>query len=65
MAKIRVEQVLDHLGPNLRRALDESVKNVIPGATFDADKLFSEFKRNVRLRCRQWEQVPSQYVDAD
>jgi hypothetical protein len=65
MAKVRIEQVIDHLGANIRRALEETIRSASPEAKFDPHELFRDFKRNVARRCRSWEDVPNQYVDSD
>jgi hypothetical protein len=64
MAKVKMEEILDHLSSDIRHALEQTVHTVIPGATFDAHELFREFKRNVRRKCSNWENVPDAYVDA-
>jgi hypothetical protein len=62
MAKVKVDEVVDHLSNEMRRALEESVNEVIPGAQFDSHELFRAFKRAVYRKCSTWETVPDQYV---
>jgi hypothetical protein len=63
MAKIKIEEVIDHLDTDVRRALADAVKETIPSANFDEYSLFRAFKRSIRRRCRTWENVPDNYVD--
>lgn len=64
MAKVNIEEIIDHLSSEMRRSFRDSVNSVIPGATFDERKLFRRFKREVRRKCSTWENVPHQYVDS-
>jgi hypothetical protein len=62
MAKVKVDEVVDHLSNEMRRALEDAVNEVIPGAQFDSNELFRAFKRAVYRKCNAWEAVPDQYV---
>jgi hypothetical protein len=62
MAQIQPEEIVDHLRSEMRRALEEAVKEVIPNAVFDSHDLFRAFKRAVRRKCSTWEQVPDNFV---
>lgn len=63
MAKVRIEEVVDYLNSEMRRALEDAVREVMPNATFDSHELFRAFRRAVSRKCGTWEQVPDQYVD--
>ncbi len=65
MARIRVEQVVDHLGSRLRGAIDDTLKALAPDANVDAQEFYREMKKNLGRRCRQWEDVPNNYVESD
>jgi hypothetical protein len=62
MAKVQVEQVIDHLSSEMRNALESAVTETIPDADFDPYELFRAFRRAVGRKCNTWEQVPDQYV---
>jgi hypothetical protein len=62
MAQVQMEELVDHLSSEMRRALEEAVREVMPGAKFDSNELFRAFKRAVYRKCSIWEQVPDQYV---
>jgi hypothetical protein len=64
MARVQIEEILDHLGGDIRRALGAAVEEVLPGANCDQYALFRAFKRAVGRKCNQWEQVPDSLVDA-
>jgi hypothetical protein len=62
MAQVKIEEIVDHLSSEMRRALEDAVQAQIPGAQFDSYELFREFKRAVYRKCDIWENVPDQYV---
>lgn len=35
MARVNIEEIIDHLSSEMRRSLKDSVNSAIPGATFD------------------------------
>ncbi|MEE8253606.1 MAG: hypothetical protein V3R17_06700 [Hyphomicrobium sp.] len=62
MASVNIEQIIDHLDSDIRHALEDTVRSVIPDAQFDQYELFREFRRAVGRRCMTWENVPDGYV---
>lgn len=65
MARVKPEGIIDHLRSEMRRALADAVKEVLPDAAVDEHALFRAFKRAVRRKCSTWEQVPDSDVDHD
>lgn len=65
MARVKIEEVIDHLSSDIKRALTDAVNNSISGAEFSPDNLFREFKRAVGRKCSTWERVPDRYVETD
>jgi hypothetical protein len=65
MARIKAEEIVDHLSSEFRRALKDAVREVKPDIEIDEHALFRAFKRAVRRKCSTWESVPDQYVDAE
>jgi hypothetical protein len=63
MARVRIEEIIDHLSSDIRRALGAAVEEVLPGANIDQHALFRAFRRAVGRKCNQWEQVPDRLVD--
>ena len=53
MAQIQPEEIVDHLSSEMRNALADAVKEVIPSAEFDQHELFRAFKRAVRRKCKE------------
>jgi len=65
MAQVKIEEIVDHLSSEMRKALTIAVNNAIPNAEFDERELFREFRRAVGRKCNNWETVPNHYVRAD
>ncbi len=63
MAQVDIEEIIESLDYDMKRALEAAVHDVLPDATFDRNKLFRAFVRAVRRKCSTWENVPDQYVD--
>lgn len=63
MASVKIEEIIDSLSFEMKKALKESVDKVLPGSSFDSSALFREFKRSVGRKCNTWERVPDNYVE--
>lgn len=62
MTKVQIEEVVDHLSSEFRRALEETMKEHFPNQNFDSFAVFRTFKRQVYRKCNVWETVPDRYV---
>lgn len=65
MARVKIEDIIDHLSSEMRKSLRDSVNKVIPEVTFDERELFKQFKREVSRKCSTWERVPDRYIDSE
>jgi len=65
MARVKPEEIVDHLSSEFRRALEAAVREVIPEAEFDSYALFRAFRRAVGRKCNTWERVQDRHVEAD
>lgn len=65
MARIKIENIFEHLDYQIRHALRDAVSNVLPDIEFDEYELFREFKRAVYRKCNTWERIPDRYVEMD
>ena len=63
MARVKIEEIVDHLSTEFRKALDEAVRKEIPDAEFNQRQLFRKFRRAVGRKCNTWESVPDHYVE--
>ena len=62
MAQLKIEDVVDHLSSEMRRALVDAVRAQAPDLRLDEYQLFRDFKREVYRKCNVWENVPDRYV---
>jgi hypothetical protein len=62
MAYVNVEEIVDGLRSDFRRALTDTIAEVAPDAGIDGDEMFRAFLRGVRRRFGTWEQVPDRCV---
>lgn len=65
MAKVKVEDIVDHLDREFKRALQATFKAHAPDVRVDINRAFSDFKREVYRACNSWENVPDRYVEKD
>jgi hypothetical protein len=62
MARVRADEIVDHLGSDFRKIFKELVEKADLDA--DAEELYQIFKRIARRKFG-WENVPDSYVEAD
>ena len=65
MARVKIEGIVDHFSNEMRHALDEAARKIIPGAHYRSHELFREFRRAVGRRRNTREQVPGRLVEPD
>jgi len=65
MARVKIEDILEHLDHEIRGALRDATLETMPNSNFDEHQLFRAFKRAVRRKCNTWETVPDHCVDKD
>jgi hypothetical protein len=62
MARIKIQSVIEKLDYELKRALEDAVGEVMPGAHIDRDELYRAFKRAVGRKCSTWVRIPDHHV---
>jgi hypothetical protein len=65
LAKVNIEEIIDHLSYDMRRALADAISETLPHAEFDEREVFRAFQRAVRRKCNTWEDVPNQHVRSE
>jgi len=63
MARVKMEDIVDHLSSEMRKALGDAVRATQKGDRVDEHALFRAFKRAVGRKCSTWERVPDRFVD--
>lgn len=64
MARVRLEDLVDHLDDELRAALKDAVRDTLPQVEVDEQALFRAFRQAIRRRCEHWERVPNDCIRA-
>jgi len=65
MARVKIEDVIDHLELDMKRALEDAVRRMMPDANIDINRIFREFRKAVGRKCSTWESVPDRYIEQD
>lgn len=65
MAKIKVEDIVDHLNSEFRKALEDTLKEHFPNQPFDSYSVYRTFKRKIYHKCNTWENVPDRFIEAE
>jgi len=63
MAKIKIEDLVKHLGFEFKKALAKTVRKQIPEANFDERELFTSFLNSVSGEFKKWENIPDEIVE--
>lgn len=62
MAKIKMEEIVDDLSTEFRRALVLAVREVMPEAQVEEYQLYRAFKRTIGKKCGTWATVKDSHV---
>jgi len=63
MAYVDIEGIIDHLDSDIKRVLEDALKNYGIKEPIDRNQLFREFKRSVGRKCSNQEHVPDHLVN--
>lgn len=64
MAQVKIEDIVDHLSSEFRRALEDTFAAHAPNVRIDSYQVFRDFRRAVYRKCNVWENVPDQFVNS-
>ena len=62
MAQVKIEDVVDRLDREFKKALDDTMEEFAPDVSFDRTELFKFFLKRIYHHCAVWEIVPDSYV---
>jgi hypothetical protein len=63
MARIKLDEIISHLGYEIKKSLTNTIKKEFPELEFDQNKLYKEFLNNISKESKKWEQVPDDAVE--
>ena len=58
MAQIKIEDVVDKLDSEFKKALDDTMEQFAPSVSYNRNDLFKYFLKRVYHHCSIWENVP-------
>ena len=64
MARVKIEDVVDHLDGEFKKALGDTMEHFAPGVSFDRSTVFKFFLQRVYHHCSVWEHVPDSSVES-
>ncbi|MDR6464710.1 hypothetical protein [Chryseobacterium sediminis] len=65
MAKVNIEEIIDYIDTDIRKALSETLKQHFPKESFNDREVFRTFKKMIARKCSTWEDVPDIFVEKD
>jgi len=65
MARVRIEEAVDHLEDKFRKALQATMREHFPDQDFNARAVFKTFKKQIATKCDDWERVPNKYIRSE
>lgn len=54
MAQVRIQNIIEKLDYEMKRALDEAVSRVLPDAEINRNALYKSFIKSVGRKCNEW-----------
>lgn len=62
MAKINIQEIIDHMENDMRKSLDATMREHFPDQDFNSRAVYKSFLKQVNKRCRIWETIPNKYI---
>jgi len=65
MTQVKVDEIIDHVRSEVKKALQDAFDEVVPHADIDLDAFYAVFKKQVYHHCSIWENIPDRFVKVD
>lgn len=65
MAKVNIEEFVDHLDLEIRKALNATLREHFPDQDFNSRKVFKTFQHEVVKKCNSWESIPNKFIRSE
>jgi ubiquitin C-terminal hydrolase len=62
MPQVKIEDLIDHLDSEFKKALDDTMREFAPTVQYDRTEFFKFFLKRVYHHCSIWEKVPDKLV---
>lgn len=65
MAKLNIEEIINHLDREFRKALDATLREHFSNQEYNSRTVFKTFTKEVTKKCNSWETVPNKYIRSE
>ena len=62
MAKLNVEQLINHLDLEVRKALEATLREYFPYEEYNSRAISKTFQKELGKRCKVWENIPNKFI---
>lgn len=62
MAKLNIEELINHLDLEFRKALEATLREHFPDAEYNSRNVFKTFQKEIGKKCNAWENVPNKFI---
>ena len=65
MAKVNIEEMINHLDVEFRKALDSTIREHFPNAEYNSRAVFKTFATEVTKKCDSYERIPNKFIKSE
>jgi len=65
MAKLNIEEIINHLDLEFRKALDSTLREHFTDQEFNSRAVFKTFSKEVTKKCNSWESIPNKFIRSE
>lgn len=62
MAKVKIEEFIEHLDREIRKALEATLREHFPDQDYNSRTVFKTFQKEITKKCNSWEDVPNKFI---
>ena len=62
MAKVKIEELIDHLDRDIRKAFEATLREHFADQQYTAREVFKTFQKQIGKKCNAWEEVPNKFI---
>ncbi len=62
MAEIEVSKIIGDMENEIKHAMQDAMKHVLPDANIDYNIFFREFKNEIEHRCPKWKTIDDSHI---
>lgn len=62
MAKVKIEELVDHLDREFRKAFEATLREHFGDYDYNARGVFKTFQKEINKKCKVWEDLPNKFI---